>query len=218
MFRKRDDAEAGRMSATGDRASDVEGEDISEGVEGRMSATGASSYGPSYGSRGSSGGSSGNLERRVDTLTSGAQRGMQQAGEAAGNLGAQASDVGRSVATTAGRKVAEVQDMTAQRLGDAQEAVTNALQEVEIEEFRVRGNIAGYPFALDLEDEGGDRFIAFEVNLRTDAGDTLRISGRKSLAGMATGNVEGNVSGSLENRSGSETSTIGSSTTGTGGP
>lgn len=95
----------------------------------------------------------------------------------------------------AGAKIAEVRDVTAERLGQAGEAVRSGLatageavgsaaREVEIEEFRLRGSVAGQPFAVDLSPEEGERFLTFEVNVTTDGGDNIRISGRKRLPEM----------------------------------
>lgn len=92
------------------------------------------------------------------------------------------------VKEVASARVAEIKDITAEKLHEGKELVQDAVREVDIEQFLLRGSVSGHPFRVELEDETGDRYLAFEFNLRTDDGDTIRFTGRKKLA---PGSMEG---------------------------
>lgn len=137
------------------------------------------------------------LERRLANLST-ARTTMASTGGYGQGMGERMGEVGEKVSS----RVAEIQDVTGEKLrsakstakeklGEAQARVSEALQDVEIEEFRLRGNVAGHPFSVEVEDDAGERFLAFEVNLRTDQGDNIRVSGRKNVTGMIHGSTEG---------------------------
>lgn len=105
-----------------------------------------------------------------------------------GEMGQRAAAAGEHAMS----RVAEIGDVTAERLGrageragsaieGAGEAVGEAMKQVEIDEFRLRGTVGGQPFAVDLTPEEGERYLTFEVNMHTDAGDNFRIAGRKHI-------------------------------------
>jgi hypothetical protein len=98
----------------------------------------------------------------------------------------------------AGEKVAEVRDVTAEKLDRAGQAVREAMREVSIDEFHLQGTVAGHPFNVDLADHDGRRALNFELNLETDEGDLLRIQGRKllpegALAGRTSEDAHGDI-------------------------
>jgi hypothetical protein len=175
------------------------------GVGGGMGSSGAGSSG--MGSTGIGTGGQpqtqiNDLDRRVDDLErrlanlSTARTTMASTGGYGQGMGERMGEVGEKVSS----RVAEIQDVTGEKLrsakytakeklGEAQARVSEALQDVEIEEFRLRGNVAGHPFSVEVEDDAGERFLAFEVNLRTDQGDNIRVSGRKNVTGMIHGST-----------------------------
>lgn len=130
---------------------------------------------------------------------------------ATGTLGAvprrEASTEGVGARTS--QKLSEVKDATKERLDragehlgeaardakerarevghEAKERAQEALQDLDIEEFKLRGNFAGHPFRIDIEDEDQSRYLSFELTFNTDDGDHVRISGRKNLAHMGRG-------------------------------
>lgn len=236
MFRKRSEP-PGRMSATGGaehetstegRASatrNVEG-GADPDVEGRSLATGgleavprrAEAYGSPSGGLGSGSGAGlgsaygggrvgaeavtleridrrlDEMERRIDRLAVGRAPGPGLTGRVA-----EIQDVTAARLGAAGVRIGEAARDAGDRVGeaarDAGERVREAIQEVEVEEFRLRGKVAGHPFGVDLQDEGADRFLNFEFTLRTDEGDQVRISGRKNVGDMLTASRGGGTSG-----------------------
>ncbi|MCA1814725.1 MAG: hypothetical protein LC624_12400 [Halobacteriales archaeon] len=80
--------------------------------------------------------------------------------------------------------------MASRQLNAAGDAMRDVLENVELEEFTVRGKVSGHGFQINIDDEaGGKRFLSLRLDLRTDEGDELRIVGRKVLPPVSEGST-----------------------------
>jgi hypothetical protein len=151
-----------------------------------------------------------NIEREESRMSTGGSSLDLSEGRrtATGDLPSAVGERATELAGAAGRRVAEIRDVTAEKAAAAGSALRDVANEIELEQFLLRGNAAGHPFRVEMEDEaGGERYLAFEFNLRTDDGDTIRFTGRKRLSSIGGGHMTTRVESESEVDTGSETTT-----------